>query len=195
MPIKLSGKKDLWEHKRVSPADYSPAMDNIKNIKVHMMFMVGLWVLQSWMIILPDPNPVIWDYCSFPASLRLYSLSAAFVDISSTILAPSQAVIPRVQAYLACHHAGICLGLQESPGSAAQRGALPLPVFRLTAWRIQAYFPVWLQTVPRLLLHLSCKSAEHLQCRKKWRHKEWHWKENRQNSILFSTLTTCPLVY
>lgn len=172
MPIKLSGKKDLWEHKRVSPADYSPAMDNIKNIKVHMMFIVGLWVLQSWIISLPDPNPVIWDYCSFPASLRLYSFSAAFVDISSTLSAPSQAVIPRVQAYLACHRANICLGLQESPGSAAQRGALPLPVFRnlYSDWKREGSRLIF-QTVPCLLVHLSYKSAEHLQCEKKWRSK------------------------
>lgn len=64
MPVKLS---DLWEHKRVGPAYYSTAMDDIKNIKVHMMFMVGLWVLQTWIISLPAPNPVIQDYCSFPA--------------------------------------------------------------------------------------------------------------------------------
>lgn len=150
MPIKLSGKKDPWEHKRVSPGDYSPAMDNIKNIKVHMMFMVGLLVLPSWIISLPDPNPMIWDYCSFPASLRLNSLSAAFVDISSTLSAPTQAVIPRVQAYLACHHANICLGLQGSPGSATQRRALPLPVFRNLCSH-------WKPEGSRLILQYGCR--------------------------------------
>lgn len=86
---KKKNKKDLWEHRRVSPASYSTAMVNTKNIKVPMAFTFGVWVLQSWIISLPSQtlwfraiaaSQLCWDCSFFAASVERHGRSRSESD-------------------------------------------------------------------------------------------------------------------
>lgn len=108
---KKKKKKDLWEHRRVSPAHYSRATDSTETIKAHVMIMVGLWGFPNGTLSLPAPDPALRDSCSFPAPLQPWD-SLPFADISSVPSAPRQATVPRVWACPA--YSWSCCG---APGS------------------------------------------------------------------------------